>query len=260
MVIQKTEDILVENPSSDIIQQSIMFVRNDFHRFLEEEAVVDASKSLQSDKVVFWSINGLWLSVLIMLVIFFWKCNGSERLQRWMRSSQDSDRAFVLRERQRRRAEEDAKKITPEKRLAMLKKAFRRENVLMTVDADSLIDTNGQSDLDIESGAGDSSPDLSADKEFLLLQTSDQRMVPNCCAVCLGTYDVGENVVWSANPDCSHAFHEDCVTDWLIKMQDGNPCPCCRQSFVFIAEDDAVPEKTVRWASGHAMDVGRVSL
>mmetsp|Transcript_10395 Transcript_10395/g.15963 ORF Transcript_10395/g.15963 Transcript_10395/m.15963 type:complete len:482 (+) Transcript_10395:75-1520(+) len=58
------------------------------------------------------------------------------------------------------------------------------------------------------------------------------RRVPNCCAVCLGPYEVGDDVVWSENVNCLHAFHEECVTEWLLKMQDGNPCPCCRSVFV----------------------------
>mmetsp|Transcript_18025 Transcript_18025/g.26676 ORF Transcript_18025/g.26676 Transcript_18025/m.26676 type:complete len:451 (-) Transcript_18025:65-1417(-) len=58
------------------------------------------------------------------------------------------------------------------------------------------------------------------------------RRVPNNCAVCLGAYEIGDDVVWSENASCMHAFHEECVTEWLLKMQDGNPCPCCRSVFV----------------------------
>jgi hypothetical protein len=58
-----------------------------------------------------------------------------------------------------------------------------------------------------------------------------QRKVPNTCAICLGSYDVGEVVVWSSNAACKHAFHQECMVDWLCKMQDSTPCPCCRQEF-----------------------------
>lgn len=75
------------------------------------------------------------------------------------------------------------------------------------------------------------------------LQT--RRRVPNCCAICLGPYEVNEKVVWSFNNSksvtsshdainisgCKHAFHYDCMIDWLIKVQEGTPCPCCRQEF-----------------------------
>ena len=65
----------------------------------------------------------------------------------------------------------------------------------------------------------------------LRLASGKKRTVPNCCAVCLCTYEEDETVVWSSNRACKHAFHEECVIEWLIKMQDGTPCPCCRQEF-----------------------------
>jgi hypothetical protein len=65
----------------------------------------------------------------------------------------------------------------------------------------------------------------------LRLASGKKRTVPNCCAVCLCSYEEGETVVWSSNRACKHAFHEECVIEWLIKMQDGTPCPCCRQEF-----------------------------
>lgn len=56
------------------------------------------------------------------------------------------------------------------------------------------------------------------------------RNVPSNCAVCLGKYDIGEAIVWSSNPSCTHVFHEDCIVTWLMTRQ--NPlCPICRQKF-----------------------------
>jgi len=54
--------------------------------------------------------------------------------------------------------------------------------------------------------------------------------VPNCCAVCLCSYDVGDTIVWSSNKNCQHAFHEECIVPWLTKNQSGE-CPCCRCPF-----------------------------
>ena len=59
------------------------------------------------------------------------------------------------------------------------------------------------------------------------------RLVPNCCAVCLCPYEVGETLVWSSNTSCRHAFHRDCVVDYLCKVQEVDcPSPCCRGTFV----------------------------
>jgi hypothetical protein len=67
---------------------------------------------------------------------------------------------------------------------------------------------------------------------YIRLRTvGGRRTVPNCCAVCLCTYEPGESIVWSSTKECPHAFHEECVVEWLINMQDRTPCPCCRQEF-----------------------------
>jgi hypothetical protein len=70
----------------------------------------------------------------------------------------------------------------------------------------------------------------------LRLASGKKRTVPNCCAVCLCSYEEGETVVWSSNRACKHAFHQECVIEWLIKMQDGTPCPCCRQEFTDVGK------------------------
>lgn len=107
------------------------------------------------------------------------------------------------------------------------------------VEADKDIITIDVEDVDIENlttAAGD---------RYLLLKCEPQpRSVPNCCAVCLSNYDVGDVVVWSPNQTCQHAFHHECILEWLVKMykQRGiemiqhNACPCCRQEFAILPE------------------------
>lgn len=82
--------------------------------------------------------------------------------------------------------------------------------------------------------------------------TSKRRSCPIFCAICLAEYEPSERVSWSSNPDCTHAFHEDCVVEWLVSLgrtksksrrfadepTEGQlldyhlECPCCRQEFV----------------------------
>ena len=71
-------------------------------------------------------------------------------------------------------------------------------------------------------------------------------VVPNCCAICLEAYKIGESVTWSNNNTkdnnvkCQHAFHTDCIVKHLAQvMQQKNnndgkklPCPMCRQQFL----------------------------
>lgn len=53
---------------------------------------------------------------------------------------------------------------------------------------------------------------------------------PIGCSICLMDYEVGEDVCWSRNPECIHAFHKECIVDWLMR----NPqCPCCRRDYIY---------------------------
>ena len=89
------------------------------------------------------------------------------------------------------------------------------------------------------------------------LKLSNGSLVPNCCAICLGSYSVDDPVVWSSNPDCAHAFHQDCVVGWLVKMQPETPCPCCRQEFTDL--ETLRKEAKIVW-SGDAFDVNSIAL
>mmetsp|Transcript_31612 Transcript_31612/g.66054 ORF Transcript_31612/g.66054 Transcript_31612/m.66054 type:complete len:757 (-) Transcript_31612:80-2350(-) len=109
-----------------------------------------------------------------------------------------------------------------------------------------------------------------------------RRPIPNQCAICLCDYEPGDTIVVSAssslrgnNDDgtsvnqrgnhCPHAFHQECIVEWLVKMQDGTPCPCCRQTFVEL--DDHIPNgnherrgrATVTRASTNASTVSETS-
>mmetsp|Transcript_4886 Transcript_4886/g.7370 ORF Transcript_4886/g.7370 Transcript_4886/m.7370 type:complete len:262 (-) Transcript_4886:86-871(-) len=77
-------------------------------------------------------------------------------------------------------------------------------------------------------------------------KTSNQcQDVTDCCAICLDPYEVGDVVLWSANAECHHAFHEDCIMQWLLSKV-YPACPCCRQLFVD-------PEEWNEAASNHVI-------
>lgn len=93
------------------------------------------------------------------------------------------------------------------------------------------------------------------------LQNKDYHARTQTCSICLCHMEENDQVSWSANTSCSHAFHTDCVHSWLamaarkhlkrqrrrqartgnIIMRD-DPitnilkvpmlCPCCRQPFL----------------------------
>jgi Ring finger domain len=97
------------------------------------------------------------------------------------------------------------------------------------------------------------------------LQLTATRRVPNCCAVCLSGYEVGEKVVWSPNRKCRHAFHRDCIVDWFVKMPDdgtssgmSTPCPCCRRDFTDL--EAYRREKRIRWSAEYAFNPSFITL
>jgi len=56
---------------------------------------------------------------------------------------------------------------------------------------------------------------------------------PNLCAICLDPYQEESTIVWSNNPSCLHAFHKDCILDYLVlNKEEDPPCPCCRRTFL----------------------------
>jgi len=68
------------------------------------------------------------------------------------------------------------------------------------------------------------------------LTNGGPRRVSDNCAICINPYEVGDVVVWSSNPKCEHAFHEECIIPWLGKKNDP-VCPNCRQTFIELEEN-----------------------
>jgi hypothetical protein len=131
---------------------------------------------------------------------------------------------------------------------------------------DAMPDTaNNDKNADVDTAAFDVEED-GCDAGYLVLrggslteqQQQQRRKVPNCCAICLSPYDVGELVVWSSYVACKHAFHEECMVDWLCKIRDSTPCPCCRQEFTDI--EAYRREKKITWLAGDTFNLQSVQL
>jgi hypothetical protein len=74
-------------------------------------------------------------------------------------------------------------------------------------------------------------------KEFKVAAPSLSNVSTNSvqlCAICLEDYQVGEDIGWSRNILCYHAFHKDCIVESL-KAHDS--CPICRNSY-YIADEE----------------------
>lgn len=49
------------------------------------------------------------------------------------------------------------------------------------------------------------------------------------CAICLANFEKGQRVCEASNIKCTHMFHEDCMTSWLLKH---SKCPICRAPYL----------------------------
>ena len=56
------------------------------------------------------------------------------------------------------------------------------------------------------------------------------RRLPDVCPICWSDFDHGEEVCWSPNANCKHAFHVECMMQWLMRPKDH--CPLCRCNYL----------------------------
>ena len=56
---------------------------------------------------------------------------------------------------------------------------------------------------------------------------------PRMCPICCEEYEKGDDIAWSKNEDCVHAFHTDCIVPWLLEHSD---CPMCRNDYLCLEE------------------------
>jgi Ring finger domain len=76
------------------------------------------------------------------------------------------------------------------------------------------------------------------------------RQVSALCTICLGTFQVGSEIVWSSNSSCQHVFHEACIEKWLMIQQQryyAHPlsCPYCRRDFLVDPCDDDMEREVI---------------
>ena len=75
------------------------------------------------------------------------------------------------------------------------------------------------------------SGDHVVDKSEISITRSDNAdtIGSDYCTICLEAFERGTEICSSYNENCIHAFHRECIFEWLLK-NDG--CPCCRQDFL----------------------------
>jgi len=93
----------------------------------------------------------------------------------------------------------------------------------------------------LEAGDTDNKGDLFVNtlrsiRSSLNFNTADDngslRYSPKTCPICCEDYVKGDDIAWSKNERCCHAFHTKCIAEWLM---DHNDCPMCRN--IYLVED-----------------------
>lgn len=91
-------------------------------------------------------------------------------------------------------------------------------------DVDSRLNDSSQQ---VELGGTPGTETTQTQRSITLLSSS--LYSPKSCPICLEEYKVGEEIAWSKNDQCAHAFHLDCALDWLM---DHDECPVCREGYL----------------------------
>ncbi len=58
---------------------------------------------------------------------------------------------------------------------------------------------------------------------------------PKTCPICMESYRTNDEIAWSRNKDCQHAFHLDCIMGWLLEH---DSCPMCRNEYLNAGSDN----------------------
>ncbi len=89
------------------------------------------------------------------------------------------------------------------------------ENTNATLRENSPADSvDDKQEKDNTSSDNDNSPSACSRNTDYFGIEDDERDPGTACDICILEFKVGDEVAWSPNLHCSHAFHKDCILDW----------------------------------------------
>ena len=116
------------------------------------------------------------------------------------------------------------------------KKALRKDKGELTLPHESALSAREEahSSIVLESSTDD---DLRDDLSLNSVKTSGTNRSTGttkaysrkACTICLEEYKHKDDICWSKNENCIHAYHLDCMTAWLMEHDE---CPQCRDKYV----------------------------
>ena len=114
-----------------------------------------------------------------------------------------------------KQADDDSTSKTPPRKRLSLQKVHDGESVFpIALPTEDKFSAASSCDLDLEEGSLSKSEGTANSVQF--------------CNICLEEYKIGDEIAWSKNELCHHAFHKECIIEWLARHQD---CPVCRNKY-----------------------------
>eukprot|EP00980_Cylindrotheca_fusiformis_P030946 scaffold25665_cov113-Cylindrotheca_fusiformis.AAC.6 len=77
------------------------------------------------------------------------------------------------------------------------------------------------------------------------------------CLVCCEEFEEKDEICWSKNPQCNHAFHIQCIEPWFMQHDE---CPVCRNNYLATSEEICCDETCAVTESQSSLPSMNVSL
>lgn len=87
---------------------------------------------------------------------------------------------------------------------------------------------HNKANINFDDNEDDDEDDNEKDDAESHLKSAGTSYSVQMCSICLEEYKVGDEIAWSRNDNCHHAFHKDCIIEWLVNHQN---CPICRNKY-----------------------------
>ena len=113
---------------------------------------------------------------------------------------------------------------TEKDRVDFLLKNIRRGQ---SVDVSKHVLFKGNECEPIEGGGGERFMD--DDVYSISSMSESESKEQDFCSICFDMYKEGDEIAWSKNKACHHAYHAKCILLWLMNHDD---CPTCRANFI----------------------------
>ena len=117
--------------------------------------------------------------------------------------------------------------VLPHEESTSLRLAKNESKASVNDEEEGIVDTTKKDNIFVESLRS-----LLRENSLHIMVTTgakDSLYSPRSCPICCENYQKGDAIAWSKNESCHHAYHVDCILEWLMEHED---CPMCRAKYL----------------------------